>query len=133
MKSEMLIEFEFVDYIPEEMEEKVLYVSRKYETAVHKCFCGCGREVVTPLSATGWKLTFDGETVSLYPSVGSWSLPCQSHYFITRNRVEWAPRWSREQIEHSRAREALERQQYYEQINKKQATLWQRLKKWLFK
>jgi hypothetical protein len=133
MKREMLIGFEFVDYIPEELKERVLYISRKYETAVHKCFCGCGREVVTPLSSTGWKLTFDGKSVSLYPSIGSWSLPCQSHYFITKNRVEWAPRWSREQIEAGRAQEALVREQHYERINQRPANVWQQFKKWLFK
>ena len=42
----------FVDKIPEEIEEGILYVSIPYETAIHKCCCGCGSEVVTPISPT---------------------------------------------------------------------------------
>jgi hypothetical protein len=62
----------------------VLYVSPGYATVTHLCCCGCGAEVVTPLSPTDWKLTFDGVAISLSPSVGNWSLPCRSHYFIDR-------------------------------------------------
>jgi hypothetical protein len=42
--------------------------------------CGCGKKVVLPLHPTHGKLTYDGETVSLSPSVGNWSFPCESHY-----------------------------------------------------
>jgi hypothetical protein len=35
---------------------------------------------------------FDGRSVSLTPSIGSWSLPCHSHYFLTRGKVRWAGR-----------------------------------------
>ncbi|MFO1514338.1 MAG: DUF6527 family protein, partial [Verrucomicrobiota bacterium] len=72
MRPEIVITHEFVEYIPEVLKEQTLYVSIIYKTAVHKCFCGCKREVVTPLSPSGWKLTFDGQSVSLYPSIGSW-------------------------------------------------------------
>ena len=82
---------EFVENIPEklEMEEGVLYVSNTYEIAVHKCFCGCGIETVTPLSRNSWELIIAGPLVSLTPSIGNQQLPCRSHYYITRNRVEW--------------------------------------------
>jgi hypothetical protein len=43
--------------------------------------------------------------VSLNPSLGSWSLPCQSHYWSQRNRVHWARRWSPEEIAAGRARD----------------------------
>jgi hypothetical protein len=43
------ITFQFVGYIPDKIEEGVLYVSIQYCTAIHKCVCGCGNEVVTPL------------------------------------------------------------------------------------
>ena len=85
-----MLAYEFVEFIPDQLKGRTLYISHTYCTAVHKCCCGCGREVVTPLSSTGWQVTFDGKTVSLYPSIGSWSLPCQSHYFITKNKVVWA-------------------------------------------
>jgi hypothetical protein len=113
MKPEVMIDHEFVDFIPEELINRTLYISIKYCTAVHKCCCGCGREVVTPLSPTAWELNFDGKSVSLYPSVGNWNLPCRSHYFITKNRVAWAPKWTDRQIEKGRAREASKRDEYY--------------------
>jgi hypothetical protein len=75
----------------------VVYVSISYATAVHRCCCGCGGEVVTPLSPTDWTLIFDGEAISR-PSIGNWSFSCQSHYWIRRNTVEWAPRWSKDKI-----------------------------------
>jgi len=80
-----------VKYIPEDedLKEKMLYISIPYGTAVHKCFCGCRRKVVTPLSPKQWQLTFDGMTVSLSPSIGSWQLPCKSHYFITNDEAIW--------------------------------------------
>ena len=113
MKPEVVVAFEFVEFIPDDLEERTLYISIPYCTAVHKCFCGCGREVVTPLSPTAWQLIFDGKTVSLYPSIGSWSLPCQSHYFITKNKVVWASKWSDKRIAKGREREATARKQYY--------------------
>ncbi len=89
----------FIDTVPDHLEESVLYISPKYATSVHLCACGCGNEVVTPFNpASGWRLSFDGKTVSLWPSIGNWRLPCQSHYFIRHNRVEWAPRMTDEQI-----------------------------------
>lgn len=81
---------EFVEYIPERPAPGVLYVSQRYATALHLCCCGCGCEVVTPLNPAKWRLTEEGGTFSLYPSVGNWSLPCQSHYWITGNRIRWA-------------------------------------------
>lgn len=113
MKAELVLAYEFVEFIPDDLREQTLYISIAYCTAVHKCCCGCGREVVTPLSPTAWKLIFDGKTVSLYPSIGSWNLPCQSHYFITKNKVAWAPKWTKEQITRGRAREAKAKDRYY--------------------
>src|SRR5438132_3200206 len=94
---------EFVDDIPEVLNDNTLYVSIIHSTAMHKCFCGCGTEVVTPISPMWWTLSFDGKSVSLDPSIGSWELPCRSHYWITRNQVEWAPAWSRERISRQRS------------------------------
>lgn len=86
----------FVRAIPEAIEGGVIYVSVEYCTAIHKCCCGCGNEVVTPLSRRGWKLTFDGESISLYPSIGNWNLACKSHYWIVDNQVRWAEKWTKE-------------------------------------
>lgn len=96
---------EFLDSIPslDSMASGVLYVSMKYATVSHRCACGCGNEVVTPLSPLDWSMLFDGESVSLQPSIGNWGFQCQSHYWIKRNRVRWAPRWTKAQIERARA------------------------------
>jgi hypothetical protein len=98
----MRVKHAFVETIPETIEAGTLYVSIPYATAVHACLCGCGEEVVTPLSPVDWALTFDGETVSLSPSIGSWSLPCQSHYWLRRSQVVWAERWDKREIERGR-------------------------------
>jgi hypothetical protein len=114
MKPEIVLGYEFLEFIPNELKERTLYISITYCTAVHKCCCGCGRKVVTPLSPTGWQLIFDGKIVSLEPSIGSWSLPWESHYyFITNNKVVWAPKWTKKQIARGRAREADAREKYY--------------------
>lgn len=87
----------FVEEIPADLREGHLYISTEYATALHKCACGCGIEVVTPLAPTDWKLIYDG-SVSLHPSIGNWSFPCRSHYWIRSNRVQWAAAWSDEQV-----------------------------------
>lgn len=97
------ISFVFVDAIPEVLEEHTLYVAMEFATAVHKCVCGCGQEVVTPLSTTDWKITYDGFSVSLWPSIGNWSFPCQSHYWIVRNEIRWEPQRSPKRIAAGRA------------------------------
>jgi len=102
------LQHRFVDLIPADLEPGVLYITVGYATAVHSCACGCGGRVVTPFTPTDWQLLFDGETVSLSPSIGNWSFQCQSHYWIRRNRIDWAPRWSAARIARGRelAREA---------------------------
>lgn len=107
------IRHQFVDFIPEDLSEHTLYISIRFSTAAHRCFCGCGSEVVTPLAPTEWSLTFDGETVSLDPSVGNWSLECQSHYWIRRGTIRWAERWSPAEIRAGRARALAAREAYY--------------------
>jgi hypothetical protein len=99
------LKHEFVEYIPDVLQDGRLYISIRFATAVHKCCCGCGHEVVTPLSPRDWKLIFDGETVSLDPSIGNWSFPCQSHYWIRRNRIVSARRWTKNEIDAARADE----------------------------
>lgn len=101
------ISHEFVELIPDQLENGIIYVSLKYCTAIHKCCCGCGNEVVTPLSPTDWTLIFDGKSISLYPSVGNWSFDCKSHYWITNNRVEWDRKWSKREINAGRRQDYL--------------------------
>jgi hypothetical protein len=121
MKPDIVLVHEFVEFIPEELKERTLYISLTYSTAVHKCCCGCGREVVTPLAPTAWELTFDGKSVSLYPSIGSWSLRCQSHYFITKSRAVWASKWTEKQIAQGRAQEGRAKERYYAEMQPPEA------------
>lgn len=65
----------FVEFIPDDLEDGVLYVSMRYRTVSHLCPCGCGQEVPLSISPTAWQLTFNGE-VSLSPSdLGASILP----------------------------------------------------------
>ena len=107
------LKHEFVEYIPEVLKPGILYVSVQHSTLAHSCCCGCGREVVTPLSPAAWSLIFDGASVSLHPSVGNWNLPCQSHYIIRRNQVLWAKKWSQRQIATGRARDRARAAAYF--------------------
>ena len=92
MKSHETLRHEFVHLMPDQgkLEDGVVYVSIPLRLAMHNCCCGCGTEVSTPLAPNFWKLAFDGVTVSLYPSIGNRQMACRSHYWITRNRVNWA-------------------------------------------
>jgi hypothetical protein len=132
----ILMRHEFVTSIPERVDEQVLYVSLPYATAVHKCACGCGYEVVTPLSPTDWHMVFDGEAVSLSPSIGNWSFPCRSHYWIEGGRVAWAPAWSARQVADGRARDSRRKAARFDVVETKAAKQegargWRRLFAWL--
>lgn len=89
----------FVKAFPEQLDEGVLYVSVEFATAAHRCFCGCGSEVYTRFSPTDWSMKFDGQTVTINPSIGNWSFACQSHYILANGRIRWADKWSRERID----------------------------------
>ncbi len=106
----------FVDSIPEELKERVLYISIKYCTAVHKCVCGCGNEVVTPITPTDWQLIFDGKTVSLRPSIGNWNFECKSHYWITNNKIKYAGMWEKEMIEFGRMKDSKKKKMYFKNL-----------------
>jgi hypothetical protein len=92
---------EFVTSFPTELEPGHLYVSAQFSTAAHLCACGCGRNVITPLSPAHWVLTFDG-TVTIRPSIGNWALPCQSHYIIDHGKIQWARNFTRDEIQLNR-------------------------------
>lgn len=80
----------FVDRMPMELEDGVLYLAPQFNCAIHKCMCGCGEKVVTPLDKEhGWTWTFDGINASLYPSVGNFQQPCKTHYFLKNGKVQW--------------------------------------------
>lgn len=103
----------FVEHVPEQLDPGVLYISMEYGTVAHSCCCGCGEEVMTPLTPTDWKMTYDGETVSLHPSVGSWTLACRSHYVIKHGKVIEAGPWTDEQVAAERRRDRAAKARHY--------------------
>lgn len=108
------IHHKFVEFIPDHLEEGIIYITIEYRTAVHKCVCGCGNKVVTPISPTDWRLTYDGQTITLYPSIGNWNFDCKSHYFITKNNIEFVRKWSNKEIESGRKADYKKKKKYYE-------------------
>lgn len=145
MNQIMILQHEFTEYIPEILKDGIVYISIEFATVSHKCCCGCGLTVVTPLSPTDWSLTFDGLTVSLHPSIGNWSFPCKSHYWIKKNRVTWARKWTSKEIQEGRSYDQLAKEDFFydesledndinllPKIGKKDLTktFFQRMKKW---
>ena len=107
------MQHKFVELIPDTIEDGILYISIKYCTAIHKCVCGCGNEVVTPISPTDWKLTFDGKTISLSPSIGNWNFKCKSHYWIKRNEIIYARKWDKKEIQIGRNKDKKRKSEFY--------------------
>lgn len=114
------LEHRFVRNVPRELEQGVLYISMDYATAVHSCCCGCGERVVTPFTPTDWRMTFDGESISLQPSVGNWNQPCRAHYVIQKNHVLEAGPWSNAQVEAERRRDKMAKASHYAADNRPQ-------------
>jgi hypothetical protein len=87
------VTYSFVDSAPEQLEPGKIYISTKYRAIVHLCLCGCNEKVLLKLDPDPdyWSFTFDGRTISIHDSVGNVGLPCRSHYFVRRNRVDWLP------------------------------------------
>lgn len=115
------IRHELVEFIPERLEEGVLYISHRYGTAAHKCCCGCGEEVITPLNPTDWSVQISDGMVNLVPSIGNWSFTCRSHYWIWRSKVIWAAPMSEQQIERGRAMNRAHKEWYFEEVNRNKA------------
>lgn len=75
---------------PSEMVDGILYVSRRFELAIHLCACGCGYQTVTPIDKVHpcWELRDDQTGPTLRPSIGNQHWPCGSHYWVTDGRIE---------------------------------------------
>lgn len=101
------VEPRFVEFIPDALENGVVYISIPYRAVIHLCCCGCGEKISTPLSPAQWSVAYDGERISLCPSVGSGSLPCNSHYVISRNEVRWARPLTKAETEGARRRDQV--------------------------
>ena len=83
----------FVRSIPadgRQIEEGYLYIALQYNTIVHRCPCGCGGLSEIGLGPGLRTIEYDGEKVSLWPSIGARALKCRSHYWVRKNEVVWA-------------------------------------------
>lgn len=112
----------FVDAIPkaDAIQDDHLYISLKYNMTSHRCASGCGQLVPLPLSPADWSLSYDGDTVSLSPSIGNGVLACHSHYFIRNSQVVWASDMSATQAQQQQATDMeLLRQQMDERAEKR--------------
>ncbi len=107
MRQTHQLKHRFVESFPEKLEPETLYVALDFATMSHLCCCGCGHEVITPLSPHDWKMTFDGESITVHPSIGNWAFPCRSHYFIRQNSIQWAGQWSEKQIRQGREQDII--------------------------
>lgn len=93
MKTEQLVIKEVVHIDEKPLKDGILYVSRRFELAIHNCACGCKVETVTPLNLVdnvgGWDLTVDPDGPTLHPSIGNQKLPCKSHYWVKNGKIVW--------------------------------------------
>ena len=102
-----------VKYLPKELDEGILYYSEDFSIAAHKCACGCGGEVYTPIKKGEWALSKNSSGPSLHPSIGNWNFACRSHYWLRRGAVDWSYAWSQERIEAGRKMEEEKRLELY--------------------
>ncbi len=103
-----------VEYMPNELENGILYVAEEFGAAAHLCACGCGEKIRTPLGPTEWRLEVSRQGPSLTPSIGNWQKPCRSHYWIRHGIVAWASEWTEKQVLAGRSAEEERRRAYYE-------------------
>ena len=95
----------WVDDMPQSLDPGNLYISVMHRLTEHLCACGCGAEVSLPLGRSEWRIEYDGESVSVSPSIGNWRLPCRSHYLIEKGYTRWALAWTENEIRTGQARD----------------------------
>jgi hypothetical protein len=130
MSKQSRLKHQWVRFIPEKPEPGIIYISREYKTATHLCCCGCGLDVITPLNSAKWSLTDHGDSISLFPSIGNWSFPCKSHYWIDHNRIKWAGAMTQIQIARVREGDRLAVEAMVG-ANKPKGSLWKKFLHWL--
>lgn len=108
------VRHQYVEYIPEQLQPGVLYISKRFKTASHLCCCGCGLKVVTPLNPAKWSLSDHGANVSLSPSIGNWNFPCRSHYLLVRNHVRWVGQINQRQVAAVQRRDRIDVERHAE-------------------
>jgi hypothetical protein len=84
--------------IPTNVGKTIFVVGSKPKWVIFACPCRRGHRLSIPLMKSvspHWRLTKHGKTISLWPSVYVAGNPCGSHFWLLKNRVEWA-RWAHE-------------------------------------
>ena len=120
----------WVDDMPSSLEPGNLYISAKHRLTEHLCACGCGAEVSLPLGRNEWRIEYDCESVSVWPSIGNWRLPCRSHYIIEKGHTRWSLAWTEKEI---RTGQACDRKAKAAEIARRQrkGRWWSRIWDWV--
>ncbi len=132
----MTFKLERVHFMPKDLEPGVLYFSNEFGTAAHLCPCGCGSKVRTPIGPTEWFIEESNEGPSLFPSIGNWQLPCRSHYWISKGKVDWSDQWTEEEISEGRRSESSRRRKHFENSRTRRNSIPQALAacfRWIFR
>lgn len=131
----------FIELAPPKLESGILYVSLEYCTVMHLCPCGCGNEIVTPIAPDRWQLSFDGESITLHPSIGNEKLPCKTHYWIKNNKIVDAGTWGKRDFKSHRSptisvtpkMKDEPRENLSVKVGKQKESLFNKVIRWLFK
>ena len=82
------------DDVPVRLNRELVIVGKSTpKWAILPCPCGCGDRIEVNLMQSRrpvWKVRHDRSSVSLYPSLWRAKGTCESHFWITNSRVEWA-------------------------------------------
>jgi len=126
----MKMRAQLVRFIPDNPEPGMLYVSTEFAIAVHRCACGCGSTVKTPLGPTDWEFENTQSGPTLYPSIGNWQR-CGSHYFITAGDIIWSDKWSPTQIAAGRRAEQRRSQDFFDRHDRERIGILRRAWRWI--
>lgn len=79
-----------VEFMPDVIEDGIIYVSDRFELAIHLCACGCGVKTVTPFNKPdGWDLSRDVNGITLRPSIGNMNIcPNRAHYYVSDGKIQ---------------------------------------------
>lgn len=120
---------DFVDSFPQPMSSGILYISVKFNSCGHLCCCGCGSEVITPLSPAQWSFAYNGQEATLEPSIGNWTLECKSHYWVRSGRVTWSRRFTGSEVEINQTKDRADLEALY--ATPSSVTFWDRFRRFL--
>lgn len=84
-----VVQTEFID---QDIPPGILYVSKRFNLAIHLCACGCGCKTVMPIDPEdGWVMSGTDEIITFRPSILNPVPFCPNgaHYYITENRIDW--------------------------------------------